>query len=123
MTFIHADKVSQISLSTVCPKCGKIARYDKTMLAGPLFHHVYKCVCGALIGCPTVYAKCKKFGIIAKDLVANDCLMCPIPKAEKLNPEKDCPYYLDKIDYKEMTYNAGKLREKEVKIIKHKDDD
>lgn len=81
-----------------CPRCKslKLIPTRKTVNGD----RVYTCFeCKAIFASPTTYAECEKLGIIGKDLITHDCLICPIPKQEgfdvkKLIKEgKACPYF------------------------------
>lgn len=67
----------------------------------------YKCLdCGAINASGTTWAKCNneyvistKGGLIGRDLIINDCFICPIPKKEGFDIRqlvkegKCCPYW------------------------------
>lgn len=88
-----------------CPNChGKDVTHT-----GKLYQkdRVYKCnKCNHFFASATTYANCDneyvvrvKGGIIARDLVGNDCFTCPIPKKEGFDVKKlvengkVCPYF------------------------------
>lgn len=87
------------------PGCGN----QSVQFTGKLYNYnrIYRCQkCKQYFGSPTTYARCDnefvqrtKAGIIARDLIVNDCLVCPIPKKEgfdiqrKIREGKACPYF------------------------------
>ena len=94
---IKAGKPGEV-LERGCPKCksmnviptGKLHKGNRT----------YKCLdCGSYFASPTTWAWCTKRGKIGKDLISNDCLNCPIAKAEGIDVKllagigKGCPYF------------------------------
>ena len=117
MTFAHAQREGVVP-ALKCLKCGQMAALTN-LLWGDLHFHVYKCVsCGAMNASPTVRSKCKKFGIISKDLAANDCLLCPIPKLEGFDVMKQtCPYYERKLTTKEFMEEIDRLKTDGAKRI------
>ncbi len=90
-----------------CPAegCGSL----DVQFTGKLYNYnrIYSCLkCKQHFGSPTTYARCDneviqrtKAGIIARDLIVNDCLVCPIPKKEgfdikrMIQEGKMCPYF------------------------------
>lgn len=90
-----------------CPGsgCGNL----DVQFTGKLYNYnrMYHCLkCDQYFGSPTTYARCDneyiqrtKAGIIARDLIVNDCLVCPIPKKEgfdikqMIQQGKMCPYF------------------------------
>ena len=110
MTFKHI-KEAGINPLTKCKKCGKPSVLtNKTY--GPLHDHVYQCMgCKAFTGSPTMYAWCKKYGLIARDLNLNDCLICPVPKKEGFSVKTaQCPYFDRKINMSEFQEEMSRLK-------------
>jgi ribosomal protein L37AE/L43A len=81
--------------TTICPQCKARAEYQKDAVHPPIYNHVYRCrKCGANIASPTEYGTCSRYGMIAKDLSANDCMMCPVPRQERFDPNiLECRYF------------------------------
>ncbi len=91
------------------PQTGTRCNSMNIRFTGKLYNHsrVYTCHdCKSMFVSPTTYARCDneyivrtKEGVIARDLIVNDCFICPIPKKEgfdvrKLVAEgKHCPYF------------------------------
>lgn len=109
MAFVHMRR-SKVLPSLKCLSCGQMAVLSK-LLWGELHYHVYECPsCGRMNASPTQYSKCAKYGLIAKDLAANDCLLCPIPMDEGFDvQERVCPYYLRKITMEEFVEEMNLL--------------
>lgn len=88
-----------------CPRCKSLNLFPHTTLYKK--NRAYRCLdCKSDLVSPTTWASCtnewvirKTGGRIGKDLVVNDCLICPIPKKEAFNilklvkEGKACPYF------------------------------
>lgn len=94
-----------------CPAKG--CNSEEANFTGKLYNYnrIYRCSkCKLYFASPTTWARCDnefiqrtKAGIIARDLIINDCLICPIIKKEGLDIQriikegKACPYFKGKI--------------------------
>lgn len=91
----------------VCPQCGGQAEQVKD--AHHFYNRVYECKrCKCIFGSPTLWYRCKLYGVLGKDKFRNDCRGCvnfpAYPDVFK------CPWFDGKATLNEWYKKYGHLK-------------